>query len=294
MLYLILTILLNVVLFVLFKLFPKYNVDGLQAIVFNYLICVVTGSVLLGKFPVSAHSPQQPWFWWALIMGVIFISLFNLIGWRTREDGITTTTIANKLSLVIPVLFSVFLYNETMNAMKIAGIILAFPAVYFTAHVKGEDAKPRSVFWPAVLFIGSGLLDTLVKYVEQSHLSSNEAQTAYTVHVFLSAFIVGLILMIILKLWGRPEFAFRNVVAGIVLGVPNYFSIYFLIKFLHSGFLQSSAAIPVNNIGIVLLSTVVAILFFREKETPQRIFGLVLSIIAILLIAFADTHAGNN
>ncbi|RYD57065.1 MAG: DMT family transporter [Sphingobacteriales bacterium] len=294
MLYLILTIALNVVLFVLFKLFSKYSIDSLQAIVFNYLTCVVTGSMLLGKFPVSAASPSQPWFWWAVAMGAMFISLFNLIGRRTREDGITTTTIANKLSLVIPVIFSVWLYHEEMNAMKIAGILLALPAVYFTAHVKGEDAKPKSILWPALLFVGSGLLDTLVKYVEQSYLATNEAQTAYTVHVFLSAFIIGFILLVVLKLMGRPEFAFRNIVAGVILGVPNYFSIYFFIKFLHSGFLDSSAAIPVNNIGIVLLSTVVAILFFKEKETPQRIFGLVLSIIAILLIAFADIHAGSN
>jgi len=294
MLYLILTVVLNVILFVLFKLFSKYNIDSLQAIVFNYLTCVITGSVLLGKFPVSATSPSQPWFWWSVIMGAMFISLFNLIGWRTREDGITTTTIANKLSLVIPVIFSVWLYHEQMNVMKIAGIVLALPAVYFTAHVKGENARPKSILWPAVLFIGSGLLDTLVKYVEQSHLSTNDAQTSYTVHVFLSAFIIGFILLIVLKLMGKPEFAVRNIIAGVVLGIPNYFSIYFLIKFLHSEFLNSSAAIPVNNIGIVLLSTIVAILFFKEKETPQRIFGLALSIIAILLIAFADAHAGNN
>lgn len=290
MLYLLLTILLNGILFVLFKLFPKYHIDSLQAIVFNYFTCVVTGTLLLGAFPVSASSPSQPWFLWSVVMGVIFISLFNLIGWRTREDGITTTTIANKLSLVIPVVFSIFLYEEEMSIMKITGMLLAFPAVYFTAHIKGEDAKPKSVLWPAVLFIGSGLLDTLVKYVEQLHLSDTGTQTAYTVHVFLSAFLVGIIVLGIMKLLGKLQFSYRNIVAGIILGVPNYFSIYFLIKFLHSEFLHSSAAIPVNNIGIVLLSTLVAILFFREKETPQRIFGLVLSVMAILLIALADIH----
>lgn len=290
MLYLILTILLNVIIFIQFKIFDRYGIDQLQAIVVNYFTCIIVGSLLLGSFPLSAASVSQPWFYWALGMGAMFISLFNLIAWRTSKDGMTTTTTANKLSLVIPVICAVWLYHEEITTLKVIGIVLALPAVYFTAHIKGEDEKPRSVFWPAVLFVGSGSLDTLVKYVEQSYLSDTATQTSYTIHVFSSAFIIGLAAITVLCLKGKITLSWRNILAGVVLGVPNYFSIYFLIKLLHSDFLHSSAAIPVNNIGIVLLSTIAAIIFFREKETPQRIFGLVLSVVSIVLIALADLN----
>jgi drug/metabolite transporter (DMT)-like permease len=52
--------------------------------------------------------------------------------------------------------------------------------------------------------------------------------------------------------------------------------------------MQSSAIIPVINIGILVASSFMAILFFREKVNKLRIAGLVLSVIAILLIALGD------
>lgn len=290
MIFLIATVLLNTLLAILFKLFPRFNVNTLQAIVVNYWVCVITGSVFLGHFSVSSESLQQPWFPWALLMGVGFISIFNLIGYCTRVAGITTTTIANKLSLVIPVLVSVLLYHESTGLWKIAGIILAIPAVYFTAHEKEKSSG--SLFWPGLLFVGSGLLDALVKYVEQGYLPQPVVQTVYTIHVFAVAAVSGTVLLTVQLLRRKTVFAWRNILAGICLGVPNYFSIYFLIRLFNSHFLQSSAALPVNNICIVICSSVAAILLFREKATPMRLLGLLLSVIAIMLIIFADLYAG--
>ena len=291
MIFLIATILLNTLLAILFKLFPRFGVNTLQAIVVNYWVCVITGSLFLGDFPVSTASVHQSWFPWALLMGVSFISIFNLIGYCTRVAGITTTTIANKLSLVIPVLLSILLYNESTGIWKIAGIILAIPAVYFTAHEKEKNGK-SNLLWPAILFVGSGLLDALVKYVEQGYLPTPAVQAVYTIHVFAVAAVTGTILVLFQFFKGKMVFEWRNVLAGICLGVPNYFSIYFLIRLFNSHFLQSSAALPVNNICIVITSSIAAILLFREKATPMRILGLVLSVIAIMLIIFADLYAG--
>jgi drug/metabolite transporter (DMT)-like permease len=293
MFFLIATILLNTVLFIFFKVFPKYKIDTLQAIVANYCTCAVTGSLLLGHYPVTTASVEYAWLPWALLMGAMFISIFNLLAYCTIKDGITTTTIANKLSLVIPVVFSVFLYNETLDAMKIAGILIALPAVYFTTRVPEEGKKGQNIVLPALLFIASGLLDTLVKYVENRFIQDTNTLLVYTVHVFTTASIIGLILVTVQVLRGKMQLRLRNIVAGVLLGVPNYFSIYYLVKLLNSGFMQSSAAIPVNNIGIVVVCAIVAILLFKEKANAMRLIGLVLSIIAIVLIAYKDLNAGS-
>jgi drug/metabolite transporter (DMT)-like permease len=85
----------------------------------------------------------------------------------------------------------------------------------------------------------------------------------------------------------------KAILAGILLGVPNYFSIHYLILLLKQhGFLQSSAAIPVVNIGVMLTSTLAAILLLREKLGRTRVLGLLLSIIALLLIALSDRRHG--
>jgi len=288
MLYLLITIVLNVVISAIFKIFPKYNINTLQAIIANYCVCVVTGSLFIGHMPFIASSFHATWFPWALLMGVGFISIFNLSGYSIKVDGITTATIANKLSLVIPVIFSVVLYGDHLSIAKITGILLALPAVYLTTRVPGENNKPQNLLLPALLFVGGGLLDTLMQYVQFSFLTTPDAQALYSIFCFATAGTLGVILVTILLLLKKITFQWRNIIAGICLGIPNYFSIYYLIRTLNSGFLQSSAAIPVLNIGIVVASALTAIFLFREKANMLRITGLALSVIAILLIAFGN------
>ena len=292
MFYLVAVILLNTLISGFFKLFNKYHINALQAIVVNYWVCVITGSIFLGKFTITSDSIHTTWFPWSIFMGLYFVAIFNLIAYSTRINGITTTVISNKLSLVLPVAFSVLLYHDNLTALKIAGIIMAFPAVYLTTRAK-EEGHMQSIFWTVVLFFSSGLLDTLVKYVQQGYLTTTDLQAAYTIHTFAAAASFGTIFIIILLLLKKTQLAWRNIIAGIIVGIPNFFSIYWLIRMLNSNFLQSSAAIPINNIAIVITTCLMAIVFFKEKLTTQRTIGLSLSIIAILLIALADMNGSS-
>ncbi len=288
MMYLVATVLLNVLITVLFKIFPKYNIDSFQAIVVNYVVCVATGSLFIGEFPVSAASFQQPWFPFAVMMALGFISVFNLLSYCTKVDGITTSTIANKLSLVIPVIFSLILYKEHPGIWKIAGIVIAFPAVYLTTRVKEKIEGEQNLLLPVLLFIGSGLLDTLVKFVEHHYLETHGVQAIYTIHVFAIAATAGILILVFRGIKLKKRLVWRNVIAGICLGVPNYFSIYFFIRLLNSRFMQSSALIPVNNMGVLLVSALTAMILFRERASVWRVIGLVLSILSILLISYSD------
>lgn len=292
MLFLLLAILLNAYLSVSFKVFPRFKIDTLQAIVFNYWTCVLTGSVFLGYFPISGASMQEGWFPWAIVMGCLFVSIFNLMGYVTIRESVAISTIANKLSLVIPVLFAVWLYNEPLTGLKIAGIILAIPAVWLSVRSRKGVPSKAGYFWPLLLFFGSGFLDTLVNFVTQKYFADGatqfqSGQAAYLVHSFAAAASIGLLLLLYLWSTGKRQFAWRHVLAGIIIGIPNYFSIYYLIRLLNSGFMDTSAAIPVVNIGIVLTASVVAILFFNESTSKQRLAGILLSIIAILMSAFS-------
>ena len=151
MFYLVATILLNVFISVMFKLFPKYKIDTLQAIVTNYCVCVATGCIATWHIPFNNEATHSEWLPWALGMGAAFICIFNLLAYSTKVDGITTTIIASKLSLVIPVIFSLIVYREHTTVAKIIGILLAFPAVYLTTRVEGDDHKPQNLLWPVLI-----------------------------------------------------------------------------------------------------------------------------------------------
>lgn len=292
MLYLIGSIVLTSYLTLSFKAVERFNIPLLQAIVFNYVFCVITGSVVNGSFPIGGGTPGQPWFPWALLMGAIFFSLFNVIGFTTQKIGVAVASVANKLSLVIPFVASIYLYNEPSTVLKVVGIVLALLAVVLTVLPShGETAShkhlTRALLFglPAVIFVGSGALDTMIKYVEHSYINESN-NNEYLITAFASAAIAGLLTLAFLLVSGRAKFDPRSIFAGLLIGVPNYFSIWCLLHVLKLYAGRSSAIIPINNMGIVLFSSVVAWLLFKEHLTRINWLGILLSLGAIALIAF--------
>lgn len=292
MIFLLGSIILSSYLTLAFKFCGRYNIDIFQAIVFNYITCVITGSIVNGSFPLSTQSFNYAWVQWGCAMGVLFIGLFNLIGITTQKSGVAVATVANKLSLVIPVLLAVYLYGEVLFGLKLLGIGVALLAVALTCYQPARDKEvngPKSgwlqYLLPVILFVGSGLLDAVINHVQKNYITDDNSN-AFLITGFLSAASIGSVILIVLLFTGKKRFSFVNLLAGILIGIPNYFSIWFLMKFLKISTWQSSAKIPVNNMGIVLFSSVVAWLLFREKLSLINWAGILLSIAAIALIAF--------
>lgn len=292
MIFLALTIIFTSCLTLAFKVLGKYNISSLQAIVFNYITCVIIGTAMNGAYPVSSVRSGEPWFLWALLMGTFFIVLFNVIAFTTRHLGVAVASVANKLSLVIPFLFSIFFYNEDATALKIMGVVLALTAVVMTCwphqQIKGSSLRPEHgwvLFVPAILFLGSGVLDALVTHVDKAFL--NEAnKDAYFIIAFSTAGLLGGIYMIFRFVTGREKFDPRAVFGGMCIGIPNYFSIWCLIKVLGEYEGNSSAIFPIVNIGIVLFSTLVAFFVFSEKLSKLNWTGIFLAVMAITLMAW--------
>jgi drug/metabolite transporter (DMT)-like permease len=276
-----------------FKLVERWKIDTFQAIVFNYVSCVITGSIVHGQFLNYVQMAEQSWFGWACLMGAVFIGLFNIIGITTQKLGVSVASVANKLSLVIPFVFSVILYNEKATVFKIAGIVVALIAVVLTCYPrrKQEAMQPmvRKQGWlfllPVILFVGSGLLDTMIKYVEQGYLH-DENKDEYLITAFSVAACVGVLVLLVQYIAGKRKFSFKAVLAGIMIGVPNYFSIWCLLQVLKQYSDNSSAIIPINNMGIVLFSAVVAWLLFKERLSAINWAGILLAVGAIALVAY--------
>lgn len=290
MLYLIGSIIFSSWLTLSFKLVEKFRINNLQVIVFNYFTCVVTGSVVNGGFPVNKKILGEAWFPWALGMGIVFVLLFNLVAVTAQKSGIAITSVAYKLSLVIPFIFSLYLYDENNTILKSIGIVVALIAVVFTCYQPSSTNKYQQssiLIWllPVILFLGSGLLDTMIKYVEQRFLDRAN-NNSYLITAFLVAGFSGSIALGAFLLKNRQRLSWKAVVAGVAIGVPNYFSIWCLVMVLKEYGDNSSAIIPINNMGIVLFSAVVATIFFKEKLSVLNWTGIALAIGAIALIAY--------
>lgn len=148
MLFLSLSILLSVLLLLNFRLFPRYDINTFQAIVFNYPVCFITGFLLLPAGQSFSIDFSQTWTWLALGLGVGFILTFLLSGASTQRMGITATSLANNLSLVIPVCFSLFVFQAGGGAagfdlLNYLGLVLALVAVGLSTYKKKQPLSRR-------------------------------------------------------------------------------------------------------------------------------------------------------
>lgn len=285
MLDLIVSVLCSTLILVIFKLYDTYGIQTLYAIIVNYLVACCTG-LFFYKGPTALSALfGKDWIWGTLALGVLFISIFNVIAKTSQIAGVSVASVATKMSLVIPVIFGVFLYQERLSAIQVLGIFLALGAVYFTA----VKAGPRTLGWrtlllPLLAFLGSGLIDAFIKYFEEVHLTDDELPL-FSAIVFAAAAATGLFFILGNSLKKPLKLNLRNVLGGIALGVPNYFSIFFLLRALQNERWASASIFTLNNVAIVMLSTLVGVLLFRERMSAKNWFGIGLAVISIVLVA---------
>jgi len=286
LIYLLFSILASTIIFINFKLFERFNINILQAIVVNYFIAFITGIIVYDGPVKISQIPSLNWFYFTLILGTLFIIVFNLMAITTQRSGLSVVSVVTKMSVVIPILFGLFYYRESLNGIKLTGIIIALIAVYLASNKsnKGIRIKRKLILLPLLVFIGSGLIDTSIKYLEDTYVAHNDVPL-FSAVIFLAAALVGIIFIGFQVVKGNFKFNFKNVIAGICLGIPNYFSIYFLVKTLKSDILESSDIFAINNVAIVTLSTFTGILLFKEKLIRENWIGIFLAILSIILIS---------
>ncbi|TFH34247.1 MAG: EamA/RhaT family transporter [Bacteroidia bacterium] len=204
----------------------------------------------------------------------------------TQKAGIAVATIAAKMSVVIPITFSIFFFRENISFYKIFSIMVAIVAVMLTIYREGNgkiSLSPALVL-PLILFIGTGTIDSLIKISQELYIGENKSIQFSSV-LFMIAGLTGIIITVARPVSRKALLDQRVIVGGLILGVVNFGSLYGLINALESDIFDSSVLFGINNIGIVLLSVVMALALFREKLLPVNWIGIVLSVIAIYLLS---------
>lgn len=286
MIALLLSILSSTMIFVVFKLFSRFGINTMQAIVFNYVMACFCGIVLQPTAIEYSLVPRQTWFPFALGLGVLFITVFNLMALTTQRSGLSVVSVATKMSVVIPIVFGLVYYRESLGAFKTIGIILALAAVYLASikTTEGLKIKPANFIFPLLVFLGSGIIDTTIKYLEGEFIGKDDIPI-FSAAIYGTAGFIGFLVFGFQALRGSFRFQFKNVLGGFVLGIPNYFSVYFLVQALRSNILESSGIFTVNNVAIVMCSTLLGILLFRERLLVKNWIGIGLAILGIIFIA---------
>jgi drug/metabolite transporter (DMT)-like permease len=268
-------------------LFDRFKVNTLQAIVFNYIIACLCGIATYSKPINLTEIAHKEWFYGAIALGFLFIFIFNVMAITAQKNGVSVASVATKMSVIIPVFFGIYMYGESAGIQKIVGIILALLAVYFVSIKPNSNIHLKnSLLLPFILFLGSGIIDTSIKYLETSYVSENGIPI-FSATIFFFAACIGLCILLMKLLKKDFKFNPQSLIGGALLGIVNYASIYYLLKALDHETIESSTIFTVNNVAIVMLSSLVGLILFKEKLSFKNWIGVSFAIISILLVTLS-------
>ncbi len=282
MIFIILTVLQSTLIFVTFRLFNNFRIDNWQAITINYVVATLFGFLIYPEPVNTSEILDKPWLLSSVLLGIFFISTFFVFALSSQKVGVALTSVASKMSVVIPVTFGVILYGESMDLLKITGITAALVAFYLTFKKK-EKQKVHAVYllYPLLMFLGNGTNDTIMKYAE--HYLVRGDLILFLTMIFLFSLVIGIVIFIVRLIMGLSVIRLKNILAGVLLGLLNFGSTYYILRAM--GVYESSVVFPLVNTSIVMLSALTGFFVFREKLSTVNWAGILLSIVAILIIA---------
>lgn len=279
MTYLILCILFTFSLGLLFRLFPR-QLKMSNVIMVNYVFCGLTGFLSSGE---SSFWLQGPLPGIAVLMGSLFILGFNIFGNSVVTNGLGISTAVQKISLSLTVPAALVL-GEKLSGLQWLGLALAFPAIWFLVIEKEETARDKKNSWLlAAILLVAAVIEIAFMVLNKNAETIAIDSLSLTGLIFSGAGILSVAAGLING--NALKIRFSEILAGICLGLPNFFSIYFLNKSL-SGGLPGSLVFPLLNCSVIILSLLAGVFAFGEKLSPHKKAGLALAVISILLIGF--------
>ena len=280
------TILLFNILIIAFKMFEKYKVDNLQALIVNYLTAAGCSYFFLEQDFSLNHVLNSEWLYHAMIIGTLFIIVFNFYAFGTQKVGIAVTTVANKMSLIIPVCAALILYpNEEFTSLKGIAFILALVGIYLSSTKAGKLSFDKKYLWLIILvFVGQGISDAIFNDFAQSFKEVLEKESyLFFMTLFIIASISGILILSGKSFKGRNPLKLKSVFWGVIFGIPNFFSLVFFLKAL--GDMSSSIVFPLVSMGVIVSSSFIGMLIFKEKLSRTNWIGILLSICAIYIFS---------
>lgn len=290
MITLVLSVVSSTLIFVIFKLFRRFEIDTFQAIVVNYFTACGLGFALYHGEWKPEVMEDLSWLPFVILCSGLFISLFLVMGKSSQINGVASTSVAVKMSMAVSMILMIYGYSESINWLKIVGILLAFLGVFLVSAPDKKNSGQQQVTWMLlVLFIGSGMLDFVLNYTMKYALGQL-SPSLFSAIGFGLASIFGSIILTVRVARGQTKIAGKHLLAGLILGIPNYFSIFLLMLSYSTTGWQDSTVLAVTNVSVVVASAILGFLVFRENTTMKKLIGLLAALTAILTLYYASLN----
>lgn len=263
----------------LFRAFGKLGIALVPAISINYITAFILGLAVHPPWGVGDLSLLA---WPSLLLGLLFMSVFLLIGRSAQEAGAAITTVAARMSLIVTVTVSAWVFKEDPGPAGWCGIGIALGAMVLANFSRGNAGGGGRLWLPMVILVGSALCDIGVGVIHRTRTTALNEEVLPTLCFGGAALSSLLFLAVRRELRGLADA--RVIAAGCALGAINYASLILLVGALGTSGLPATVVFPLMNICTILIGLAASMALFKERLTRLQWSGVAGCVVALALL----------
>ncbi len=277
MLYLMLAIASSVMVSVCMRLSQKHVTNEMGMFMANYAVCILLSVVFMNQ-SADYGIAQSVIFMIGLgiLSGILYLVSFVFLKFNMQHNGIVLASTFMKLGVLIPTIMAIVIFHELPTWTQLLGIILSLVAIVMIHFEKDAMKRGNKKIWLLVLLILNGFTDSMANIYDK--IGDTNGKDSYLLVTFLTAFILAFVLSI----RGKQKITKKDLIFGMLIGVPNYFSARFLLMALNG--MAAVLVYPMYSVVTMIVISVVGIFVFKESVSKKKLGAIALIICALCLL----------
>jgi drug/metabolite transporter (DMT)-like permease len=220
-----------------------------------------------------------------ILFGILVLAHSYTYMWALEVGPFSYTSVIVSLASLIAAISGIF-FGESIDIFQYIGMgIMVFCIIFSTdKNNGGRKTSLKWLFAALISCVTNGVLGVMQKIHQNTEYK--DQSTAFLV----SAFAFMTVVSALLWLYERKKAGEKHFVpnakqtgfalaSGAVHAVPHVANLYL------AGTLPSAVFFPIFNTGSLIITLIVATVFFREKLTRLQWLGIVLGIISSLFVS---------
>lgn len=281
MIYLILAILSSSLIAVLMRISERYSKNNMGMFMANYAVCILMSRLFMGEIRLfTSESGIDLAVLLGVLSGVLYLGNFVMLQKNMHYNGVVLASTFMKLGVLVPTVMAIVIFREVPTWFQLAGVLLAVAAIIII-HFDGEENSGeqrktgKKGLLIALLFV-SGITDSMANIYDKT--ANAGLKDHYLLYTFLAAFVISLIL----ALGKKDAIKKGDIVFGVLIGIPNYFSARFLLGALAE--ISAVVVYPVYSVATIVVISAVSFLAFKEKISIRKgcALGLIMGALVLL------------
>ena len=278
MLYLFMAVVSSALVSLLMRLSEKYVRGNMVMFSANYAACMAVSLIYMGRVrPPGDGAGTGTAVTLGAVTGFLYLAGFVLLRKNVNCNGVILSGAAMKLGgVLVPIIAAVLLFQERMKWAQLAGAVLAVAAIVLINAEKGEAGTGGKKRWLAVLLLVSGFADTMANIYDKT--GPEALKNLYLFCTFFAALLIALAL----ALRKRQRITAADLLCGLLIGIPNYYSARFLL--LSLGRVPAVIAYPVFSVGTIIVISMAGAVFFHERLNRRKKGALMLILVSLVML----------